>query len=111
MIRVVGLGEAGVFVVLCFPIEVSAVDDCSANGYCVTIHVFCCRVGYNIYTPLYGTAVYGGCECIVDDYGHSILVGYAHEFLNIEHVYAGVGDCLAKKGFCVGTEGFLYFFL
>ena len=73
-----------------FPVEVSAVHHAAAHLCGVSVHILSSAVGHDVGSPLKGSAVDGCGEGVVDDERHVVAVGYACEFLNVEHSAAGV---------------------
>ena len=67
-------------------------------------------MGYDINTPLEGSAVDGGCEGVVHDEGNAMLVSYLGKFLKIKNGKCGVCDGLTEYRLGVGLEcGFQLF--
>ena len=90
MVTVVGLGEASESVVLCLPIEVTAVDNATAYSHRMSVHILCCRVCHYVCSPLDRAAVDRCGTGVVYDKGYSVAVCNVSELLNVEHVNAGV---------------------
>lgn len=105
VVRGVGLGQSGELVGMCVPVEIAAVDDCSAHTHGVSVHILGRGVGHDVGSPFKRTAVDRGSERVVDNQGYPVAVGDACELLDVEHLYARVGDGLAEEGFGVRTEG------
>ena len=66
---------------------------------------------HDIAPPLKRAAVNWCGEGVVNNKRHTVAVGNACELLNVEHLTARVGDCLAEESLCVGTEGSLNLFV
>ena len=71
----------------------------------MSVHILGRGVGHDVGSPFKRTAVDRGSECVVDNQGYPVAVGDACELLDVEHLYARVGDGLAEEGFGVRTEG------
>ena len=54
--------------------------------------------------PLKRTAVYGSCESVVYDEGHSVAVCHIGKAFDVEYLASRVGDSLSKETFGVGAE-------
>ena len=104
VIAVVGGAEAGELVGVSHPVKLAGIDDGTAHGNAVAVHVLGGGVGDDIAAPLDGTAVHGSGEGVVDDQGNAVGVGGIGELLNVQHGQGGVGDGLTKDGLGVGTE-------
>ena len=68
-----------------FPIEVSAVYDAAAYTGGMPVHVFSSGVNHDIGSPLKRTTVDRCRECIINNQRHTVTMGNAGEFLNVEH--------------------------
>ena len=108
MIALIGRAEAREFLGMCQPIKITAVNDASAYLGSHAVHVFRGAVRHDVGTPLEGTAVDGCGKGIVDDEGHTVLVGNLGKALNVEDGTARIRNRLAKHGLRIGTEGSLY---
>ena len=86
------------------PVKVSAVDDDAAHARCVTVHIFGGRVDNDVGTPFKRATIYGRGECVVDNQGHTLTVGYAGKLFDVKHLERGVGYRFAKERLGVGTE-------
>ena len=87
------------------PIEITAIHDAAANLRGMSVHIFGSRMGHDVSTPLKGTTVDGRREGIIDNQGHTMLVGNASELFDIQHLTARVRDGLAKQCLGIRTEG------
>ena len=87
------------------PVKVSGIDNDTAHGGSVAVHIFGGGVGYDVGAPLEGAAVDGRSEGVVNNERHTVGMGDACELLNVEHHDTGVGYGLAEEEFGVGTEG------
>ena len=107
VVAVIGLGEACELVVLRLPVEVSAVNHATAYGNRMAVHVLCGRVCHNVGAPLERAAVHRCGESVVNNQGHTVAVSNVGKLLNVEHVHAGVRDCLAEQRLSVRAERLL----
>ena len=110
MIRFVRGGQAGKFVGMRIPIEVTAVYDCTAYACRMAVHIFGCRMSYDIGSPFERAAVDRCRKCVIHDQRHAMTVGDTGELLDIEYAHARIGQGFAKQSFCVRTESGRYFF-
>ena len=93
------------------PVKPSAVYHRSAHAGGVSVHILGGRVGNYVGSPLEGAAVDGRGEGVVHDEGHAVAVRHAGEFLDVQHLPAGIGDALAEEGLGIRPErcGYLLF--
>ena len=104
MVTLVGSRQTGELGAMGFPVEVSAVHNCTAYLCGVAVHIFGGGVGNDVASPFEGTAVNGCGEGVVDNQGNAVTVSHLGKTLDVEHVAARVGDGFAKEAFRVGTE-------
>ena len=64
-------------------------------------------MGDNIGSPLKWTTIHGCGKRIINNQGHSVLMGYLGEALDIEDSATGVGNSLTKHSLGVRTESCL----
>ena len=83
MVGLIRGGQAGEFIAVGLPVEVSAVHDAAAHLYGVAVHVFGSGVGHNVGAPLKGPAVDRGGEGVVHDEGNAVAVGRGGEPFNV----------------------------
>ena len=105
---VIGLvrgGEAGEFVGMAVPGEVAAVHDGPAYAHALSVYVFGGGVGDNVGPPFEGTAEHGRGKGVVNHQGNAAFMGDARPFLQVQHLYAGVGEGFAEQKLGPGAEG------
>ena len=104
VIRFVRSAEAGEFVGMRVPIEITAVYNCAAYAGGVSVHVFGGGVDYYIGSPFKRAAVDRSGESVVYNQRHTMLVGDAGKLFDIENLQRWVGDRFAEQGFGIRTE-------
>ena len=109
MIALVGRAQAGVFVRVFRPVEAPGVDDRTADGARVAVHILGRRVYDDIRAPFKRAAVDGRGERVVHDQGNAVPVRGSREFFDIQNGQRRVCDRLAVHGLCVGAEGGVQF--
>ena len=105
----VGGGEAGEFVGILVPGEVAAVHQGTAHGDAVAVDVLGGGVGDDIGPPFKRTAQHGGGEGVVHHQRQAVFVRHLGPALDVEDLYAGVGDGLPEDQLGVGLDGGLNF--
>ena len=65
----------------------------------------------DVASPFKRTAVDGSGECVVNNQGHTVLMCYAREFLDVEHLASRIGDGLTKHCLGIRSECLLDFLL
>ena len=104
MIALIGCAEAGEFLGVGEPVEVTAIDYDAAHLRSQAIHILRSRVGDDVGSPLKRTTVHGCGEGVIHDQRHAVLMGDFGEALDIEDRTAGIGDCLAEHCLRIRTE-------
>ena len=87
------------------PIKTAAVNQRTADGHAVTVHILGRRVRHDIGTPFERAAVDRRGEGIVDDQRHAVRMGDTGEFLDVEHLHAGIRQRLAEEELRLRPEG------
>ena len=105
VVALIGRAKSGELVGMRHPVEVTAVDNATAHGRRLPVHVFGGGMHHNVGSPLEGAAVDRGGKGVVDHQRHTLLVRHAGEALNVTHATAGVGDRFTEHELRVGTEG------
>ena len=111
MVAVIRSAKPGVFFGIPCPIEFARIDNTAADRRTVTVHILCGGVGYNIRSPLKGTAVYRGCKGIIHNKRNAVGVGGIRELFKIKHRKGGVCDGLSENRLGVGSESGVKLFL
>ena len=83
VVRGIGRAQSCEFFGVRFPVEVAAIHHNAANRGGMSVHIFRCRVGNDVASPLKGVAIDGRGKGVVHNQGHAIAVGNACELLNI----------------------------
>ena len=110
VIAIIGRTKPREFVRVREPIEFARIDDTTAYGYAVPVHVFGRGMGNDIRAVLERTAIYGRGERVVDDEGYAVRVRRFGKFFNIQNGERGVGDRFPKHRFRVRAERRVEFF-
>ena len=106
VVRFVRCSKAREFVCMRIPVEVSGIDNRSAERHCMAVHVFCGGMGDNIYTELERTAVDRGCKGVVADHRNAVLMCKFNKLVNVKYNTCRVGNRLGKDSFGVRLECF-----
>lgn len=106
----VGFRYSRELVVVSFPVEVSAVDDRTADSHRMSVHVFCRRMGDDVRTEFKRSAENRRSERIVDDERDAMPVSDVSKFLNVRDATCRIGDCFSEESLCVRTERLVDFF-
>ena len=104
-------GEALETVVVCFPVEVAAIDNATTDGHSVAIHVLGRGVGHDVNAEFDRTAENRGREGVVDDHRNAVLVGEISEALEVQDLACRVCDGFAEDALGVRAESLFDFFV
>ena len=104
MIRFIRFTKSRELIGIRHPVKATAVHDCSTDCCTMTIHIFRCRMCYNICSPLDRTAVDRRWKCIVHDQRHSMLMCCLCKLLNIKNRQCRIGNRLTKHRPCIVLE-------
>ena len=104
-------GESLELVVMCFPVEVAAIDNASANSRCVTVHVLGRGVCHDVNAEIERTAENRGREGVVNNHRNAVLVGEICKALEVQNLACRVCDCFAKEALGVRAECLFNFFV
>ena len=99
------------FICMGIPVKIATVNDRTSDTRRMAIHIFCCRVGNNICSPLKRTAVNRCCKRIIHNKRNSVSVRRTCKFLKIKNNKSRIGNRLSKHRFCVFSKCSLQFFL
>ena len=105
----IGSGEPGEFVCMGHPVEIARIDDSSAEGSGMAVHVLCGAVCHYVSTPFKRSAVDGGGKRVVKNERNAVGVGCLCKAFNIKYDQSRVRNGLTEYGFGVGTECSLKF--
>ena len=93
------------------PVEVAAVHYASSHLGGMSVHILCGGMCDDVASPLKRAAVDWRGECVVNNQRHTVLMGYACEFLDVEHLASRIGDSLAEHGLGIRAERLLDFLI
>ena len=99
-----GLVELGELLGVCAVVEVTGVNNHTADRGAVAAQVLGGGVDDHVRAVLDGAQQVGGGHGVVHDQGHAVFVGDLGDGLNVEHVVAGVGHGLAVEQLGVGAN-------
>jgi len=111
VIALVRRAKPGEFLFMRHPIELTRVDDTSADCNAVSVHIFRRRVRYDIRAVFKGTAVDRGGKRVVDNQGNAVRVRRFGEFFYIQNGEGRVGNRFAKHRFRIRFERRVQFLL
>ena len=73
------------FVFVRHPVKISAVNDTAAHSHCMSVHILCRGMCYDIRAPGKRAAVDRSCERIVNDQRNAMLMREPREFFDIKY--------------------------
>ena len=111
MIALIRLTEARKPVCVPHPVKVSAVNDGTAQGGTVPVHVFGRGMGNDIGAEFKGTAVDRRCKGVVDNQGTAVPVRCRGKLFNVKHGQCGIGNGFTENRFGIWTEGSIQLFI
>ena len=94
-----------------FPVKVSRVYDCTTTLNCVTIHIFCCRVNYNVCAPFKWTAENWSCKSVIYNKRKIVVVSSLSPGFKIKNCKSRVCNCLTKNTLCIRLDCLADFFI
>ena len=110
VIRFIRCSKSREFFCMCIPVEVSGIDNRSAERHCMAIHVFCGGMGHDINAELERAAVNRGCKGIVADHRNAVLMCKFNKLVNVKYNAGRVGNRFRKDSFGIRPECFFQLF-
>ena len=110
VVAVIGRGQPRELVGMCHPVKVAGIDDASADGSTVTVHVLGRGMGDDVSTPFKRTAVDGRCKGVVDDQRNAVCMCRVRKLFDVKHSQCRIGDCFTEDRLGVRTECRIQFF-
>ena len=111
MVARIRFGEALETVVVCFPVEVAAIDNAATDCHGVAVHVLGRGVGHDVNAEFDRTAENRGREGVVDNHRNAVLVGEISEALEVQDLAGRVCDGFAEDALGVRAESLFDFFV
>ena len=102
--------KAREFFRMCIPVKISTVNNCTTHCHCMSIHIFCCRMSYDVCSPFKRTTIDWCCKCIVDDQWNPMLVCKICHLFNIENNQCRVCNGFTNHTFCIILKCLFNFF-
>ena len=104
-------GEALETVVVCFPVEVAAIDDAAAHSRSMAVHVLGGRMRHDVYAEFNRAAENRSRERVVDNHRNAVLVSEIGKALEVQNLAGRVCNSFTEEALGVRAEGLLDFFV